>query len=429
MALQKQVTNVISPGPIYMNMNDKTNPLKHIKANKWISPSNNNLLKIDKFYDKFNKDSKCLLTKGGQSSIYTFIGKDKLLNNDVVIVKEYDIRKYEEALQDVYTEFVLVKQAKLLMYDELYYNEKKKSAIITIEPLNYTLREYVEIQNKDRMITEKECKSIIIDIMDKLWTIHKCGYIHNDLTPDNIMWRNGDMFCKQTNIANINGSNNLENNNNNNNNTISNGWKLIDFGLIMKINDFKNKRYRYKGTRGWTPPEINVDSLDNEYSIGKDIWSLGLIILYILFKKQPYTLTYYEQQDLCNGDREQYKTYFYYNKLLQMPFNKNRNKRKKSIESNNKVRLIMKKLMKVNNNNNDKENNNKRKKKNNGKALDYKDGEKFLKKYLKNLYDSNLITYDLCNLLTNYILTFDPKNRLNCAQIYRHKWFNDMHHL
>ena len=103
------------------------------------------------------------------------------------------------------------------MYHDVYYDEQEQIAMITTEPLNYTLREYVQTHNKHRNITEKECKLIIIDIIDKLYTMHKSGYIHCDITPDNIMWKNGDNFCQQTDGIN------------------DNGWKLIDFGLIMNI--------------------------------------------------------------------------------------------------------------------------------------------------------------------------------------------------
>ena len=76
-----------------------------------------------------------------------------------------------------------------------------------------------------------------------------------------------------------------------------------------------------------------------------------------------------------------------------------------------------------------KETKNKNGKDNKNQHIDFKNGELFLREYLKNLYDENKISYDLCNLLTNYVLTYDPEKRLNFAQIYKHRWFHDIHHL
>merc|ERR1719266_1168953 len=76
-------------------------------------------------------------------------------------------------------------------------------------------------------------------------------------------------------------------------------WKLIDFGLLLNLKQCRDKGMRYKGTRGWTPPETNPYSNNNRYSESKDIWALGLLILYIVLGQQPYTTTGYEQQELC----------------------------------------------------------------------------------------------------------------------------------
>ena len=227
--------------------------------------------------------------------------------------------------------------------------------------------------------------------------MHKSEYIHNDLTPDNIMYRNGDYRRDSAAVS------------------VSTGWKLIDFGLMHKVNesDSENKSH-YKGSRGWTPPEIVPGADDNLYSYSKDIWSLGLLIIYILCKQQPFTLTYYEQAVLCKSDESKYKDFFFYNKLLQ-----NANKRCRNNDegvSRNKFKdFVMKKLGKSNaaGDNN----------------LDYTAGQVFLKKYLRKLHDDGIISRDLCGLLANCMLCYDASRRLRCDQIYRHKWFDDVRHL
>ena len=99
---------------------------------------------------------------------------------------------------------------------------------------------------------ERFCKQIILDILDKLWAIHKCGFIHRDLEPDNIMYRDPEFnaSCPEHQF----------------------GWKVIDFGSILKRVTAENNTYKYEGTRGWTAPETNVDSTDNKYSLAVDIW-------------------------------------------------------------------------------------------------------------------------------------------------------------
>ena len=46
------------------------------------------------------------------------------------------------------------------------------------------------------------------------------------------------------------------------------------------------------GTRGYTAPELNVNSKKNKYSFSTDTWSLGIVLLYIINNgTHPYQLT------------------------------------------------------------------------------------------------------------------------------------------
>eukprot|EP01083_Nonionella_stella_P020843 57814_1 len=391
--MSQQKHDEIPRGPIHNHMHDTVNPITNIDSKLWDCPDIHTFKKIETFFETFNKESQCLLAEGGQSNIYTVLSTDALSGrNKLSIAKCYRLgNKGTTTLSSIWSEFVLVKHTQLLIYDDIYCDESKQCAIIISEPLNYTLRDYVEVQKKGIDISEHECKIIILDIMDKLWTTHRSGFIHNDLTPDNIMYRNGDFRPSLTQD--------------------DNGWQIIDYGLMMNQIDAKEDRHRYKGTRGWTSPETVPESNENTYSFANDIWALGLIIIYILCKTQPYTLTAYEQTTLCNKDRYQYRQYFYYNKLLQRPF-----------QRRNKLTTFIRKRFQPH----------PKEEVAGGYEVDrlqLKAGQLYLKKYLRKLWQNNKISSDLCHLLANYMLHFDPTKRFNCAQIYKNKWFDDVRHL
>ena len=60
--------------------------------------------------------------------------------------------------------------------------------------------------------------------------------------------------------------------------------------------------------------------------------------------------------------------------------------------------------------------------------IDFTQGESYLNKYLRNLFLTQKISSNLYDLL-KYMLAFDPLMRSDCAQIYTHKWFDDVRHL
>ena len=131
-------------GPMHKNMQSIDNPIKWIDPSKWNCPRIDSFKTKADFFKNVYKESKCLLAEGGQSGIYTFVGNAKQTQNHLIVVKYYDITRKKGALQSAWTEFVFVKELKLLNYDQIYYSPKDQNILITSEPLNYTLRTYVE---------------------------------------------------------------------------------------------------------------------------------------------------------------------------------------------------------------------------------------------------------------------------------------------
>ncbi len=62
---------------------------------------------------------------------------------------------------------------------------------------------------------------------------------------------------------------------------------LIDFDCVQK----NKTKAAYKGSMGWSAPEINYNSKKNMYHSSADIFSLGLVILYLMFGWQPLQIS------------------------------------------------------------------------------------------------------------------------------------------
>eukprot|EP01083_Nonionella_stella_P283957 966541_1 len=264
------------------------------------------------------------------------------------IVKVYKLQENNKNILNemahIKSTYLLMQKTNLLNYYGLYYNKPQNQLFITMEPLKQTLEQYVSNRST---IREIECKLIISYLLYDLWTLHKTGFIHSDINPSNIMLRDS---IKEPTL---------------------NGWRLIDYDNRLFIG---NKIYvPYKRVRGcvqWTPPEhkynIKKKKEFNYFNYGTDVWSIGLIILYILTGKNPYQLTKEEQLKYSNS-KKIYQQYFYYNKLL-------KNDKYKMDSHINK-------------------------------------GEIWLRNYLISLYFQDKISYELFDLLHDYILIFDPRKR------------------
>ena len=160
----------------------------------------------------------------------------------IISFADIDNENIKNELQSAINQYEMVKnELKLLNHKEIYYDENKKELLIVTEKLISNLSELkysITIKNAQNEIIEDNLKAIMCDILDKLNILHSSGFIHCDLTPDNIMKDMDDNF------------------------------KLIDFDMIMKINLKRGySKDCYKGTIGWTSYEIGkqLDSSNNKY--------------------------------------------------------------------------------------------------------------------------------------------------------------------
>jgi len=128
-----------------------------------------------------------------------------------------------------------------------------------------TLNEYLS-KNKFNL-NEKMAASICYQITDALLYLHKYGIIHRDLKPDNILVKirkdNNDSDKIIQDIIEI---------------------KLMDFGLSKILGNKETTNEGY-GTVAFIAPEI-LQRLPYNYKV--DIWSLGIIMYFIISGEIPF---------------------------------------------------------------------------------------------------------------------------------------------
>ena len=118
-----------------------------------------------------------------------------------------------------------------------------------------TLGQYLKIKNFN--FSERQASLIMSQIASGIKYLHKYGIVHRDLKPDNIM------ITQQNDFGII---------------------KIMDFGL-SKIVSTQEKMVDGYGTLSYVAPEV---LLRTPYNKEVDIWSMGIILFYILCGHLPF---------------------------------------------------------------------------------------------------------------------------------------------
>ena len=116
-------------------------------------------------------------------------------------------------------------------------------------------------------IDEIKSRIIIMKILHAVNYCHSLGIVHCDLKPDNIIF---ELDYDENEEENHLNSNFLD-------------IKLVDFGLSSRI----KKNQKLKNTVG-TPYFISPEMLKGEYDEKCDIWSIGVILYYMISGKFPF---------------------------------------------------------------------------------------------------------------------------------------------
>ncbi|MBO5372304.1 MAG: serine/threonine protein kinase [Lachnospiraceae bacterium] len=138
------------------------------------------------------------------------------------------------------------------------------SVAITEYVNGLTLQEYIHIHG---LLDIKTALDVCVQLCEGLEEFHKQGFIHKDITPNNII------VCKSKEDSD------------------SIHIKIIDFGIARKFSYGKNSDTEVLGTLGFVAPEVRSATQSNARA---DIYSIGCILNYMLTGKHPGEMKYCE---------------------------------------------------------------------------------------------------------------------------------------
>ena len=129
------------------------------------------------------------------------------------------------------------------------------------EYLNHgTLKKYILTENN---ISSSEMLNMILQLIKAIQFLHIHGIIHRDLKHTNVMVNEDESSEKKNKKLTL---------------------KVIDFGLSKVIGKYELCNEPY-GTLLFQAPEMLMGMM---YNFKVDIWSLGIIVFFILFKETPF---------------------------------------------------------------------------------------------------------------------------------------------
>ena len=186
--------------------------------------------------------------------------------NEYVAIKE--IEKSKINVDDILKSIEIMKKLK---------SENSVSLIDTIETKEYyylilelcyiSLEDYIKMRKEPLSI--EEIREVLLELNECLKEMKNKNIIHRDLKPSNIL-----LSLNKLKINKI-------------------CFKISDFGLSKLIVGSKMNKMSLNGTPITMAPEI-LKGEENLISYKSDIWSLGIIIYYMLFKEYPYNGNEYQ---------------------------------------------------------------------------------------------------------------------------------------
>ena len=213
------------------------------------------MLKLNNIWDKYKKIE--IIGLGAFGDVYR--GK---INKEYVAIKE--IKKLKTNEKKFVEETEIMKKIESDNSVKLIERvETEDSFYIISELCDLSLEEY--LNKRKESLSIEEIKELLIDLNKGLKVMYEKKVIHGDIKPSNILLS----F--------------------NNNNIHKVCFKISDFGLSKLNENIKSKSVT--GTSQFLSPECLKGQRISDKS---DIWSLGILIYYLLFQKYPYNGTEYE---------------------------------------------------------------------------------------------------------------------------------------
>ena len=201
---------------------------------------------------KYSEDD--IIGKGGFSSVYK--GYDMKNNNNIAIKIDNKI-KYNKRESHIYKK---IDGLKYMANKVDYFELDSKSYLIL--PLYYKSSDKILKINTTVFFNEKDVLMLGIQILQQLNNLHKSGYIHQDIKPDNFV------FDKN-----------------------NNKFKLIDFGLSKSYLDEDHNHVLFKknSSRCGTMRYMSINC-HSKYSLSRrdDLLSLSYALIYLYKKSLPW---------------------------------------------------------------------------------------------------------------------------------------------
>lgn len=194
-----------------------------------------------------NYKSLSLLGKGSFSKVYKAINTE---NNEMCAIKVINIEYLDRYKNRIVAELNIIKKLNhenVLKFKEII--KCKNNICMICELCDTTLSKIM-----DNSMTEKEIHNIFFQIMDGIKYLYDNKIFHRDIKPDNILMKNDKI-------------------------------KIADFGFAKEIDKTDVLSNTLCGTPVYMAPEI---ILGEAYNTKSDIWSLGVILYQLMYKKHPY---------------------------------------------------------------------------------------------------------------------------------------------
>lgn len=125
---------------------------------------------------------------------------------------------------------------------------------------------YEAIQSGDGPTTSQDIKDAFLQVLNALEYCHSKNVFHRDLKPENIL--------------------------------IGEDWsiKLCDWGLATTTRKITNRNEFDIGSERYMAPELFDESIDHYDASKIDLWSIGIILLTLVFHKNPFQVANYSDK-------------------------------------------------------------------------------------------------------------------------------------
>ena len=210
---------------------------------------------INNIWDEYKKYE--IIGLGTFTTVYRAKNKS---TNKYVAIKE--IVKTKIKRNNILNEIEIMKKLKsensLLLIDEI---ETKESYYLILELCYISLEDY--LKERKEPLSINEIREVLLELNKSLKEMKEKNIIHRDLKPSNIL-----LSLNKSQINKI-------------------SFKISDFGSSKSLDENQMNSMSINGTPITMAPEVLKGQNDLICS-KSDIWSLGIIIYYMLFKEYPY---------------------------------------------------------------------------------------------------------------------------------------------